>query len=67
MLPASDPPLIQENEVWGFFLAKSQAPTLTKHSLPLSAFFFFFFGVRVCIKAEKPGFYQRPESAFVSL
>lgn len=43
MLPASDPPLIQENEVWGFFLAKSQAPTLTKHSLPLSAFFFFFF------------------------
>lgn len=60
VLPTSDS-LVNSERSGGFgfsFLAKSQIPTLKKHSLPSSAVFLFCF-VRVCVKAAKPGFYQR--------
>lgn len=46
-----------QKKIFFFLLARSQVPILTKYILPSTPF----------IQAEKPGFYQRPECACVTI
>lgn len=49
--------LKNSKKIFSFLLARSQVPILTKYILRSAPF----------IQAEKPGFYQRPECACVTI